>query len=123
MSPQGYIERVVDQYIRMYGSKPKTVVTSPIEKNDHSELDDSAFLDAEGIQQYKSLVGSLQWAVSLGRFDITTGMMTLSGFLAVPRQGHLDRAKRMVGYLAQMKFAKIRFRVAEPDYSAIPDYD
>ncbi len=55
MSPQGYIERLVDQYVQMFGSKPKTVVTSPIEKNNHPELDDSEFLDNDGIQQYQSL--------------------------------------------------------------------
>ncbi len=35
MSPQGYIERLFDQYVQMFGSKSKTVVTSPIEKNNH----------------------------------------------------------------------------------------
>ncbi len=50
-SPQGYIERLVDKYMQIFGSKPKTVITSPIEKNDHPELHDSEFLDNDGIQQ------------------------------------------------------------------------
>ncbi len=78
MSPQGYIERLMDQYMQMFCSKPKTVVTSPIEKNDHPELDDSEFLDNDGIQEYQPLIGFLQRAVSLGRMDITTGVMTFS---------------------------------------------
>jgi hypothetical protein len=48
--------------------------------------------------------------------------MTLSGFRALPRQGHLERAQRVVGYLAKMKHAVIRFRVSEPDYSDLPHY-
>ena len=43
-----------------------------MEKGDHPELDDSELLDAEGIQQYQSLIGSLQWAISFTRFDIST---------------------------------------------------
>jgi hypothetical protein len=59
------------------------------------------------------------------RFDVTTAVMTLSSFRACPRKGHLDRAKRVVAYLYQFKFAKIRFRTHEPDYSdlVVPDYD
>jgi hypothetical protein len=125
MSPQQYIERMISQYERMFASKPRTSFTSPLEKNDHPEIDTSDFLDEQGIQQYQSLIGSLQWAVSLGRFDITTAVMTLSSFRACPRKGHLDRAKRVVACLYRFKFAKIRFRTHEPDFSdlPVPDYD
>ena len=125
MAPRQYIERMVTQYERMFAAKPRTTVTSPLEKNDHPEVDTSDFLDEEGIQQYQSLIGSLQWAVSLGRFDIATAVMTLSSFRARPRKGHLDRAKRVVAYLYRFKFAKIRFRTHEPDFSdlVVPSYD
>ena len=51
--------------------------------------------------------------------------MTLSGFREVPRQGHLDRVKRIYGYLSKMRHAVIRVRMEEPDYSdlPIPEYD
>jgi hypothetical protein len=87
----------------MFGSKPKTNVSSPLEKGDHADIDTSEFLDAVGIQQYQSLiVGQLQWAISLGRFDITTAIMTLSSFRAAPHVGHLERTKRVCGYLLKM---------------------
>jgi len=125
MTPRQYIERTVAQYERMFGSKPRTHVTSPLEKNDHPEVDDTELLDAEGVQQYQSLIGSLQWAVSLGRLDITTAVMTMSSFRSLPRKGHLERAKRIVSYLYRFKYSKIRFRTHEPDFSdiVIPDYD
>ena len=47
--------------------------------------------------------------------------MTLSSFRAAPLCGHLDRAKRVVGYLAKMKHGAIRFRTDLPDYSNLPD--
>ena len=66
---------------------------SPLEMNDHPELDTSNLLDEKGIQIYQSLIGSLQWAVLIGRIDITTAVMALSSFCAVPRIGHLECAK------------------------------
>jgi len=51
----------------MFGYPPKQVVTSPIEKNNHPELDSSDLLDDEGIVKYLSLmVLCLQWVVSIG---------------------------------------------------------
>ena len=43
-------------------------------------------LDEDGIAKHQSLIGSLQWAVSLGRLDITTAVMTMSGFRTNPRE-------------------------------------
>ena len=125
MSPQQYIDRLSMEYERMFGTKPHTRVTSPLEKNDHPETDDSELLDDFGVQQYQSLIGSLQWAVSLGRLDITTAVMTMSSFRSLPRKGHLERAKRIVCYLYRFKSGKIRFRTHEPDLSDVvsPDHD
>ena len=125
MVPRQYIERLVGQYERLFGCKPKTNVTSPLERGDHPESDTSDYLDATGIQQYQSLIGSLQWAVSLGRLDITTAVMTMSSFCTSPRKGHLDRAKRIVAYLYRFPQAKIRFRTHEPDLSDLsaPTHD
>ena len=47
--------------------------------------------------------------------------MTMSRFRAAPRDGHLDRVKRIIGYLSKMREGAIRIRVEEPDYSNIPD--
>jgi len=120
-----YVEKILSNYERLFGEPPKRVFHSPLEKADHPELDDSELLDEEGIKTYQSLVGSLQWAVTIGRFDIMTAVVTLSSFRAAPRKGHLDRAKRVFGYLARMKSAAIRVRTEEPDYSDLPyrEYD
>ena len=80
MAPKKYIEKMVDGYVKMFGEKPRTRFPSLLEKGDHPELDNSELLDKEGIQKYQSLVGSIQWEVSIGRLDITTAVMTLSGF-------------------------------------------
>ena len=82
---------MVEEYVRLFGEKPTSKVRSPLEKNDHPELDTSELLDEDGIQKYQSLIGMLQWAISLGRFDVATAVMTMSSFRVAPREGHLSR--------------------------------
>ena len=119
MTPKKYIDRVKAQYVTLFGENPSTKVTSPLEKNDHPELDTSPLLGAHGINQYQSLIGALQWAISLGRFDIASAVMSLSSFRVAPRQGHLDRLKRVTGFLVKMNQAAIRVRTEVPDYSQL----
>ena len=77
---------------RVFGSKLK-LYTSPLEKADRPELDTSNKLVEEDVKKYQSLIGSLQWTISLGRMNIATTVMTLSGFRSCPRKGHLERSK------------------------------
>ena len=121
IQPQKYIERMIETYVRMFGEKPKEVCTSPLEKGDHPELDTSDLLDADGIQKYQSMVGAMQWAISIGHFDITTAVMSLSNFRVTLRIGHLDQCKRIYGYLHKMRHATIHVRTDEPDFSALTD--
>ena len=120
MAPTKYLDKMFANYERMFSEKPKQNVSTPLEGGDHPELDTSDFLDGNGIAQYQSLIGTLQWVISIGRFDITTHVMSLSPYRIAPRIGHLDRAKRIVGYLAKIKHACIRFRTGAPDYSDLP---
>ena len=117
-APKKYIEKLILDYVNMYGSKPKQY-SSPLESGDHPELDTSKELDNHEIKKYQSMIGSLQWAISLGRFDICTAVMTLSSFRTSPRIGHLKRAQRIYGYLAKFNDSAIRIRVQQPDYSKI----
>jgi hypothetical protein len=93
MAPKKYIEKMMMGYEQMFGEKPSTKVHIPLEKGDHRELDNLELLDQTGVQQYQSLIGSLQWAISLGRFDIATAVMSLSSFQALPSGGQLEQAK------------------------------
>ena len=49
--------------------------------------------------------------------------MSLSRFRAQPRMVHLDRAKRIVGYLLFLPDGAIRFRTGEPDFSSLKDQE
>jgi hypothetical protein len=82
----------------MFEGKPKEY-TTPMAEKDHPELDTSELLDSTGIKQYQSLIGALQWLITLGRFDIHLSVTTMSGYRVAPRQGHIDPLKRIYGYL------------------------
>jgi hypothetical protein len=120
MAPQRYIEKMIANYERMFGAPPSQKYMAPLEKGDHPELDISDLLGPDQIKTYQSLIGSLQWAITLGRFDIMTAVVTLSAFRAAPRKGHLERAKRVCGYLSKMRNGAIRVRTDEPDFSDVP---
>jgi hypothetical protein len=83
---------MIDNYVRIFKEQPK-FVTSPLAPGDHPELDDSPLLDQDGVTQYLSLIGQLQWLISMGRFDIMQAVVALSTFRAQPRIGHLERSK------------------------------
>ena len=121
IGPRKYIERMEMQHEALFGCKPQRNVTSPLEKGDNPELDMSPLLDDDGISKYQSLIGVLQWAITLGRFDIATSVMTMSGFRVGPTEGHLERVRRICGYLSKMKHGFIRVRTDEPDFSNLPD--
>ena len=51
--------------------------------------------------------------------------MTMSRFRQRPRIGHLERLKKIIGYLANLPHGSLRFRLHEPEYSNLPhkEYD
>ena len=108
---------MIETHKHMCGETPKHSYQSPLEKNDHPELDNTELLDDEGIGQCQSLIRILQWTITLGRFDVGTAVMTMSSFRVAPCKGHLERLKRICGFLSKFKMAAIRVRTEEPDYS------
>jgi len=112
---QRYITRMLENLLREEGVDPPKY-RSPMEKGAHPELDMSSPLDANGIKKYQSLIGALQWCVTLGRFDINCAVMTMSRFRAEPRENHWKMLHRILGYLKHTKDAAIRLRTIIPEY-------
>ena len=120
--PRRYVNKILESYERMFNQKPRKS-RPPLEGGDHPELDTSELCDEHQTKQFQTLIGQLQWLISLGRFDIAVHVMSLSRFRAQPRKGHLDRAKRIVGYLLFLPDGAIRFRIGEPDFSSLKDQE
>ena len=120
--PRRYVNKILESFERMFKEKPRKS-RPPLEGGDHPELDTSELCDEHQTKQFQTLIGQLQWLISLGRFDIAVHVMSLSRFRAQPRKGHLDRAKRIIGYLLFLPDGAIRFRTGEPDFSSLKDQE
>jgi hypothetical protein len=84
----------------------------------HPELHTTPGLDENGIKQYQSLIGALQWLVTLGRFTILIAVTTMSGYRIAPREGHLERLKRIIGYVKKHADGAICFHTNIPDHDS-----
>ena len=104
----------------MFKQSPPKNMRTPLDKNDHPELDDSELLKGDSIQHYLTMIGQLQWLVTLGRFDIHAQVTTMSRFRSAPRKGHLERLQRIYGYVLKTKHYSTRYRTEEPDYTYLP---
>ena len=80
-----WVRSLSESYERMFSTKPKKT-RPPLEAGDHPELDQSDLCNEEEIKQYQTLIGQLQWLISLGRFDIAVHTMSLSRFRAQPKK-------------------------------------
>ena len=119
--PKKYIDKLADSYKRLFNEDPPKSYKTPLDKNDHPELDTSEILEGDMAAKYLTIVGQLQWLVTLGRFYIYAQVATMSRFRAAPRQGHMDRLKRIYSYAIRTKDYAIRFGTEQPDYSFLPD--
>jgi hypothetical protein len=64
ISAKRYVDKMIDSYVQLNGEKPRKAL-SPIEQNDHLEMDDSPLIRQDETQQFQSLIGAMQWAVSI----------------------------------------------------------
>ena len=97
--------------------------TRLLDKNSHPELDTSEILEGDMAAKYPTMVGQLQWLVTLGRFDLHAHVGTMSRFRAAPRQGHMVRLKRIHAYAMRTIDYAVRFRTDQPEYSFLPEQD
>ena len=121
--PKKYIDKSADIYRRLFNDDPPKGYKTSLDKNDHPELDTSEILEGDLATKYLTMVGQLQWLVTLGRFDIHAQVATMSRLRAAPRQGHIYRLKRIYSYAIRTKDYAIWFRTDQPDYSFLPDQD
>ena len=80
--PKKYIDKLADTYKRLFNEDPPKGYKMPLDKNDHPELDTSEILEGDMAAKYLTMVGQLQWLVTLGRFDIHAQVATMSRFRA-----------------------------------------
>ena len=74
-----YVKKLLKNYETMFGELPREW-SAPLDKNDHPEIDDSYLLDEANIKKYQSIIGALNWAITIGHFDILPVVVLLSTF-------------------------------------------
>ena len=99
-SAQTYIENCLPKLAKMLDKSAFKKYGTPFSDQYHPELDTSPLCDADHVSKYKSLIGSANWIITLGRFDIAYAVNVLSRFSMAPRTGNLEALERVFGYLS-----------------------
>ena len=76
--PKKYIAKILDLFHKMLPGETLPDAKSPLEKNDHVELDNTDFPNEDLITKYMCMIGQLQWAVTFCTFDILAQIMSMS---------------------------------------------
>ena len=119
-----YVSGIIPKLEKLMG-ETFAKYSSPMSESYHPELDDSEFMDNEGGSKYRSIIGSLNWAITLGRFDIQYATSTMARFNCAPRLGHMKGVVRIVGYLKKVANLKPRLLVnpSLPKHEKYPSQD
>ena len=107
------VTNVEDELMKKGLKLPSKCVT-PTSNGYRPEMDCTPELKAAGVQRFQEIIGSLRWAIELGRVDILLETSLLSKHLALPREGHLEQAIHIVGYLKSHKKLRLMFDSGYP---------
>ena len=89
-------------------------VKSPMAPECHLEVDDSPLPSDEDASEFRSVIGSLNWLITLGRFDVHCATNALSRFGMAPREGHMKAALRVLTHVKTFPKGKIVFDTSCP---------
>jgi hypothetical protein len=100
-------------------------VDNPFPVDYDPSTDQSDLLDPDFSSFYQNLIGVMRWMVELGLIDIATEVSMLSSYLACPREGHLENALQIMGYLQLKHNSRLIFDPTYPDIdqTAFPSFD
>ena len=104
----------VEETLERKGLRLPSKCLSPLKHGYRPELDCTGELKADGLQWYQEMIGSLRWAVELGRVDILLETSLMSKHLALPREGHLEQVLHIMGYLKSHKKMRLMFDSSYP---------
>jgi hypothetical protein len=114
LSAETYIKQVVSRFETTLETIFKEY-TVPMDPTYHPETDETDRLDNATSSLYRGLIGSANWMVTLGRFDIAYAVNTMSRHSISPRKGHLEATKRIFGYMKKFPHGQILVDPTPPD--------
>ena len=127
-------QRKVDNYT-CYKTHAKTYITHIMDKiekpmewslksnmsmedpNYSPELDKTPLLGPEKHSQYRMIIGSLNWLVTLGCYTIYHAASTTAQYRMAPQEGHLHATKHILGFLWAYQKISFCYNTRIPDIS------
>jgi hypothetical protein len=107
LTAKTYILRAVEKFEKIFEQEAFRTYQTPMEEQYHPKLDESEFLTPAECSLYRGLIGSANWMITLGRFDIHYAVNTLSRFSMEPRTTHLQAMLSVFGYLKKFPDGQI----------------
>ena len=98
ISARTYIGQIIPKFEQLFNVTLRPIKT-PMDENYHPEIDTTPLLGAEDESKYHSVLGALNWVVTLGRFDIQFATSMMSRFRFAPHEGHMFGADCILQYL------------------------
>ena len=114
---------------RIYGCLPKE--PNPMPMTDyHPELNDSPLFGIDDHRKFQTLLGMLQYMVTIGKPELYQAVSSLNRFGACPREGYLELAVRCFCYIKttiNKKFVidsrPVQFNRTAPNFQKLtPDF-
>jgi hypothetical protein len=95
----------------------------PVDYDPSTDLSD--ILDPDCSSFFQHLIGVIRWMVEFGCIDIATEVSMLSSYLACPREGCLENALHVMGYLRLKHNSRLIFDPTYPgiDQTALPSFE
>ena len=90
---------------------------TPMPQDYHPETNNTPLLSDKDTSIYRSIIGSLNWLITLGRFDVHYATNSLSRFNMAPREGHLKAATKILSYVKTRPKGRIVFDVSYKSWS------
>eukprot|EP00590_Aulacoseira_subarctica_P011644 CAMPEP_0172424146 /NCGR_PEP_ID=MMETSP1064-20121228/21716_1 /TAXON_ID=202472 /ORGANISM="Aulacoseira subarctica , Strain CCAP 1002/5" /LENGTH=1711 /DNA_ID=CAMNT_0013165931 /DNA_START=811 /DNA_END=5943 /DNA_ORIENTATION=- len=119
LSAKDYLQKAIPVVEEHYGTLNKYKADTPLPSNYHPEDDQSAFLKDDEISLYQSFIGTLRWAVELGRIELTFAVSLMSRFTTAPRTDHMQKLLHMFSYIKRHLDSKLVFDPFTRDWSHI----
>ena len=125
LSTKTYANNVIEKYERVLNETLHEAKT-PMAHEYHPESDETPLLESRMASLYRGLLGSANWMITLGRFDLCFATGALARFGISPREGHLRALKRVFGYVKKFPHGQV---IVDTEYHTPPivaepqDYD
>ena len=120
LSSETYVKNFIPKFMKLLKKDSLRSYGTPMSSTYHPEVDESAIIkDSDSISLYRSIIGSLNWVIVLGRFDILYATSIFSRYNMCPREGHFEAVIRILGYLHDNPKGRIMIDPTYPDYTGL----